>query len=97
MFEDSLIIQKIADLVVEAQTGVKRPKIFEPQEALIMDSVTISDSGSATLRIREAMDSKDGERAAFVDSLKAKIDQNKYVFTDEAAEKIARHILGLKT
>ncbi len=96
MVDQSLIIQKIADLVVEEQTGVKRPKTSQPQDALVMDSVTISDTANSVRSVREAMNNKDEQRTAYVNSIKTKIEKTKYTITDEAAEKIARHILGLK-
>jgi hypothetical protein len=96
MISQSLITQKISELVVEAQTGIKRPKPFRPSDAIVMDSVTISDEASIIRKVSDAMDSKDAERAAYVNSVKNKVAEGGYVISDEMAESIARRILGLK-
>jgi hypothetical protein len=96
MISQSLITQKVSELVVEAQTGIKRPKLIRPSEAVVMDSVTISDEASIFQRLSEAMDTKDSERAAYVNSVKSKVAGGGYAVSEEMAEKIARRILGLK-
>lgn len=96
MISQSLITQKVSELVIEAQTGVKRPKLVRPSDAVVMDSVTISDMASIIGKVSEAMDGKDLQRAAFVNELKNKVTGGGYVVSDEMAEKIARRILGLK-
>ena len=96
MISQSLITQKISELVIEAQTGVKRPKLVRPSDAVVMDSVTISDMASIIGKMSEAMDSKDLRRAAYVNELKNKVASGGYVVSEEMAETIARRILGLK-
>jgi anti-sigma28 factor (negative regulator of flagellin synthesis) len=96
MISQSLITQKISELVIEAQTGVKRPNLIRPSDAIIVDSVTISDDASLIQKVSGAMDSKDSERAAYVNSIKQKVENSGYAVSDEMAEKIARRILGLK-
>jgi hypothetical protein len=96
MISQSLITQKISELVVEAQTGIKRPKLIRPSDAVIVDSVTISDEASLIRKVSEAMDGRDSERAAYVKSVKDKVSNGGYAVSEEMAEKIARRILGLK-
>jgi hypothetical protein len=40
MISQSLITEKISELIVEAQTGVRRLNVIRPFEAVVMDSVT---------------------------------------------------------
>jgi anti-sigma28 factor (negative regulator of flagellin synthesis) len=96
MISQSLITQKIAELVVEAQTGVKRPRLSRPSDAVVMDSVTISDDASIIQKVSQAMDGKDLRRAANVNAVKSKVTSGGYAVSEEMAEKIARRILGLK-
>jgi hypothetical protein len=96
MISQSLITQKIAELVVEAQTGIKRPRLSRPSDAIVVDSVTISDEASIIRKVSEAMDNKDAQRAAYVNSVKSNVAKGGYVISDEMAETIARRILGLK-
>jgi hypothetical protein len=57
MVSQSLITQKISELIVEAQTGVKRSKLIRPSDAIVVDSVTISEEASIiqTARIPSAL------------------------------------------
>ena len=97
MISQSLITQKISELVIEAQTGVKRPNLIRPSDAVVVDSVTISDEASFIQKLSDAMDGKDSERAAYVNSLRSRIASNGgYAVSEEMAETIARRILGLK-
>jgi hypothetical protein len=96
MISQSLITQKISELVVEAQTGVKRPKLIRPSDAVVVDSVTISDEASIIQKVSGAMDSKDSERAAYVNSVKTRLENGGYAVSEKMAETIARRILGLK-
>jgi Anti-sigma-28 factor, FlgM len=96
MISQSLITQKISELVIEAQTGVKRPNLIRPSDAVIVDSVSISDEASVIQRVSGAMDSKDSERAAYVNSVRNRVTNGGYAVSEEMAEKIARRILGLK-
>jgi hypothetical protein len=96
MVSQSLITQKISELIVEAQTGVKRSKLIGPSDAIVVDSVTISEEASIIQKVSEAMDGKDPERAAHVNAVKSKVAGGGYVVSEEMAEKIARRILGLK-
>jgi Anti-sigma-28 factor, FlgM len=98
MISQSLITQKISELVIEAQTGVKRPTMIRPSDAVIVDSVTISDDASLIQRLSSAMDGKDSERAAYVNSVRNRVaSDGGYAVSEEMAEKIARRILGLKS
>jgi anti-sigma28 factor (negative regulator of flagellin synthesis) len=96
MISQSLITQKISELVIEAQTGVKRPNLLRPSDAVVVDEVTISDEASIIQRLSNAMDSKDSERAAYVNSVRNRVESGGYVVSEEVAEKVARKILGLK-
>jgi Anti-sigma-28 factor, FlgM len=97
MISQSLITQKISELVIEAQTGVKRPTMIRPSDAVVVDSVTISDDASLIQRVSSAMDGKDSERAAYVNSVRNRVAAGGYAVSEEMAEKIARRILGLKS
>jgi hypothetical protein len=96
MILQSLITQKVSELVIEAQTGVKRLRMLRPSDAVVIDSVTISDTASLIRKVSEAMDGKDLQRAAYVDALKNKVAGGGYSVSEEMAETIARRILGLK-
>jgi len=96
MISQSLITQKISELVVEAQTGIRRPNLIRPSDAVVVDSVTISSDASIIQRVSEAMDSKDSERAAYVNSVRDKVAAGGYAVSEDMAEKIARRILGLR-
>jgi hypothetical protein len=96
MISQSLITQKISELVIEAQTGVKRPKVFTPSGDDVADTVTISDEASIIQKLAGVMDGKDSERAAYVNSVKSRVACSGYAVSDKMAETIARRILGLK-
>jgi dihydroneopterin aldolase len=95
MINDSLIAQKISELVLEAQTGVKRPTT--PDVPLTtQDSVTISDNAAAMQKLATTTNNgQDTGRAANIESVKEHVVGETSELSEEVAEKIARRILGL--
>jgi hypothetical protein len=95
MISQSLITEKISELVIEAQTGVKRPRMLL-SSGRPHDSVTISEEASVIQHIVTALEKQDDEaRAAYVGSVKERVASGGFAVSDEMAEKIARRILGL--
>jgi hypothetical protein len=95
VINDSLITQKIAELVLEAQIGVKRPKTPDVP-AIEQDSVTISDNAAAMQKLVTTKNNgRDPEHAANIESVREKDAGGTSDLPEEVAEKIARRILGL--
>jgi hypothetical protein len=95
MINDSLITQKISELVLEAQTGVKRPTT--PDVPVIEeDSVTISDNAAAMQKLATTTNNgQDAGRAANIELVREHVVGETSELSEEVAEKIARRILGL--
>jgi hypothetical protein len=95
MLNESLITQKISELVIEAQTGIKRPKVYQPP-AVQLDTVTISEQASFYQRMAKSVDGQeDPQRSVNAASMQKKVFDGGYAVSEEVAEKIARQILGL--
>jgi hypothetical protein len=95
MINESLITKKVSELVFEAQTGIKRPKVYHAPD-VVLDSVTISEQAKIVQRMTSSFDGqKDPQGTANVALLKKWGKSGGYAVSEEIAEKIARQILGL--
>jgi formyltetrahydrofolate hydrolase len=89
MINESLITQKISELILEAQTGIKRPKTIKaPKEAndnFYQEVFIISDA------------EKENQAKVYSEfkALKKALGMN-FSISEEVAERIARNILKIK-